>query len=266
MRSSVRSQQRKKAPASRSIKVGAAAVLLTFSGAAAGMLMDGVSETILTFRDDQASKPVSPLPPSVKEPSKTAAPPAPIHPVVQPEPAWFPANNAAQWAISVRPGQPTIPLNIENLKSKQNGLVRFYRATGSPSSPWQRAATLHVRAENSATIRLPQGHYLVARTAAPATLQYDEIAKREPDETVQLTVGTLGHSPIRIAIDRTDAMPIQNPTAPHRYALASSRRNDARSTYRSSHPLKPVRSVASVQPTLDEEEYAGLVEAALDET
>lgn len=258
MRSSAKSR-RKKSKTSRSLKVGLAAVLLTCSGAAAGMFMDGVSETILTFREEQATPPASPIPESAQAPQMIQASIEPIQQAPEPAPVWFPANNAAQWGISIRPGQQTIPVSIGNTGSMQNGIVRFYIATGSTSAPWRPAATVHVRAGNSASIRLPQGQYLVARTAAPTTLDYEEAASRKPEESTQLTVGPNHGAPIQIAIDRTGSMPIQNASAPQRYALASSQRPAASR----SRALQPVRSTVAVNQAHEQEEYAGLVEASL---
>lgn len=259
----------KRGKTSRSLKLGLAAALLTCSGAAAGMFMDGVSETILTFREDSVTPPERPFPASANVAQVAAAEPQPIAHQPEPEPVWFPANNAVQWGISIRPGQTTTPVAISNGQSKQNGIVRFYRATGSTSSPWQPAATLHVRAGASANIRLPEGQYLVARTAAPATVAYEAAASRKPDETTQLVVGPNSAGTIQVAIDQTGSMPVQNPSIPHRYALASSQRHYTAAAYRPARPsrsLTPVRSTVTVASAGEREEYAGLVEAALDET
>ncbi|WP_162815006.1 hypothetical protein [Erythrobacter aureus] len=265
MRSSAKSR-RKKSKTSRSLKIGIAATFLTFSGAAAGMFMDGVSETILTFREKQATPPASPIPESAQAHQMPQASIEPIQHAPEPEPVWFPANNAAEWGISIRPGQQTIPVSIGNTESMQNGIVRFYIATGSRSAPWRPAATVHVRAGSSASIRLPQGQYLVARTAAPTTLDYREAASRKPDESTQLTVGPNPGAPIQIAIDRTGSIPIQNASSPHRYALASSQRSGSTTAASRSRALQPVRSTATVTSGREQEEYAGLVEASLNET
>lgn len=146
------------------------ATITTFAtGIVTGMIVDGSLEIINAYRMNTqhrtslASAPVSESQ-LVEDNGNTQASQA------EPKDQWFPENNKVDWALSIRADQILLGLTIHNESNDLNRRVLLQRRAGNA---YALAATLFVRAKQTATIKIPSGEYRVDVATSPTKMHWD---------------------------------------------------------------------------------------------
>jgi len=160
--------------------VGAAGLVFA-SGMASGMLVDGTSKTLQTYRSTVAERPRPRRSPVLVSYQPTQSPQraqvaAPV------DAAWFPENSSVHWDVSLAPGQDMSGLSLRNAHDDRN-LVVVLNAVGSDGQ-WVRAGVVNVAAGREAAIHPPTGSYAMTVLQLPLTMAYSDLERATASRTV----------------------------------------------------------------------------------